>query len=329
MIQRYMLHKPGDLRLEQFELPPLGPHDLHLRSRLGAISTGTESAWYFGTDPQMDPQFKPLRFERPTFPKFLGYEKVAEVVAVGSAVTEFTIGQRVIAPYGHADEQIWPAAKAAAIPTDVKDEEAVLSTLFNVAAQAVRRSEMQLGDDIFVTGAGVVGLACIVTARLAGANRIIVSDLHPKRLALARQFGADILLNPADGNVAEVIIDRYGPGCIDIAFESSSSYEALADTMAVTKRNGKVCVVAQLKGDYPQHPIFGMDFHLGELTMISSDGSWDIRKHAEWFFGAILRGQIQDLATLISHKIPFTELPSGFDLLATTPQKVTKIAITF
>ena len=53
MPQHYLLLAPRDLRLETFDLPPLGPHDVHLRSRLGAISSGTESAWYFGTDPQL------------------------------------------------------------------------------------------------------------------------------------------------------------------------------------------------------------------------------------------------------------------------------------
>ncbi len=324
-----MLYAPRDLRLETFELPRPGPDEVHLRSRLGAISTGTESAWYFGTDPQMDPHLKTLRFQPPVFPKFLGYEKVAEVVAIGSGVKGLEVGQRVIAPYGHAQEQIWPAAKLAPVPDDIKDEEAVFSTLFNVAAQAVRRSQMQLGDNVFVTGAGVVGLACIISARLAGANRIIVSDQQPKRLTLARQFGADVLLNPADGDVAAEIIGRYGPGSIDVAFESSSSYAALADTMAVTRRNGKICVVSQLKGAYPQHPVFGMDFHLSELTMISSDGCLDIERHAQWFFGSIRRGLIPDLSDLISHRISFAELERGFELIENRPNEVTKVVVTY
>ncbi|MCB8961151.1 MAG: zinc-binding alcohol dehydrogenase [Ardenticatenales bacterium] len=329
MPQRYRLYAPRDLRRESFDLPPLGPHDVHLRSRLGAISSGTESAWYFGTDPNLAPGFKPLRFDHPTFPRFLGYEKVAEVVAIGSEVDGVAAGQRVIAPYGHATEYIWPADQLAPIPDDIRDEEAVFSTLFNVAAQAIRRSELQLGDDVFVTGAGVVGLACIISARLAGANRIIVSDRQPARLALARQFGADILLNPADEDVAAAIVDRYGPECIDIALECSSSYEALADTMAVTRRNGKVCVVGQLKGPYPAHPLFGMDFHLGELTMISSDGGWDIARHARWFFGAIQRGLIRDLASLISHRVPFGELETGFGYIEHEPGAMTKVVVEY
>ena len=159
MSKIYRLYAPRDLRLEDHHLPPLGKNEVHLRSRLGAISSGTESAWYFGTDPQLDPGYRPVRFPHPTFPRFLGYEKVAEIVAVGEEVSHLEVGQRVIAAYGHAEEMIWPAAKVAPIPDDVTDEEAVFSTLMNVSSHGVRRSRMQLGDSVLITGQGVVGIA--------------------------------------------------------------------------------------------------------------------------------------------------------------------------
>ncbi|MEM7115389.1 MAG: zinc-binding alcohol dehydrogenase [Chloroflexota bacterium] len=329
MSQILKLHAPRDLRYEAHTLPLLGPHGVHLRSRLGAISTGTESAWYFGTDPQLDPNFRPIRFDRPTFPKFLGYEKVAEVVAVGAEVEGLNVGQRVVTNYGHAEEMIWPAARVAPIPDDVTDEEAVLTTLMNVASHGVRRSRLQLGEDVLIMGQGVVGLLNLIAARLAGANRVIVADLYEKRLALAKQFGADVMLNPHDGSVAEAIVGRFGPAPLDVAFECSSSYEALAEAMMVVRRNGRLCVVAQLKGAYPQHPTLGMDFHLGELELISSDGSWDWQKHARWFFSAIQRGAIQNLGDMISHRVPFSEIDRGFQMLEQQPEEVVKVVVEY
>ena len=325
MSQIYRLFGARDLRLEPHDLPPLGRHDLHLRSRLGAISSGTESAWYFGTDPQLDPGYRPIRFPHPTFPRFLGYEKVAEVVAVGEEVTGFEVGQRVIAAYGHAEEMIWPANKTAPIPTSISDEEAVFSTLMNVASHGVRRSGMRLGDTVLITGQGIVGIATLIAARLAGAGNIIITDLHTDRLALARRFGADVLHNPVNGPLT----DRLDIGEIDIAFECSASYEALADALAVTKRNGKVVVIAQLRGQLPSHPLFGVDFHLGELELISSDGGWDLHKFANWYFGAIERGMIRHMGDLITHRVPFAELIRGFELLEQKPKEVLKVAVTY
>ncbi len=329
MSQRYLLHTPSQIKLETFDLPPLGPQDIHLRSRLGAISSGTESAWYFGTDPQLAPHYQPTRFPYPEFPRFLGYEKVAEVVALDSEVEGLQIGQRVITNYGHADEYIWPAAKVVPIPDEISDEEAIFATLMNVASHGVRRSGLRLGDRVIVTGQGIVGLATLICARLAGAGQIIVTDRYAQRLELAHRFGADVTINASDGDVPQQIIEKFGAESVDIALECSSSYAALADAMAVMKRNGKVCVVAQLKGDYPQHPIFGVDFHLGELEMISSDGGWDMHQFAEWFFGAIRRGVIQHLPELISHRVPFLELDRGFQLIEKIPQDVVKVIVTY
>lgn len=71
------LYGPRDLRYETYYPTCLGPNDVHVRSLIGAISNGTESAWYFGTDPQISTGFKPIRFEKSNFPGMLGYEKVA------------------------------------------------------------------------------------------------------------------------------------------------------------------------------------------------------------------------------------------------------------
>ena len=323
------LYAPRDLRYEEHELPPLGAYDVHLRSRLGAISTGTESAWYFGTDPQLNPHFRPFRFSHATFPRILGYEKVAEIVALGAEVEGLQVGQRVVAHYGHMEETIWPASKVVPIPDFVSDEEAIFANLINVASHGVRRSRLQLGEDVLVTGQGIVGLVTLISARLAGASRIMVSDRYEKRLVLARQFGADEIFQAQEEPIAEAIIGRFGQGCVDVAFECSSSYEALVDAATVVRRNGRICIIAQLKGSYPQHPVLGMEFHLGELELISADGQWDMHKHARWYFQALQRGAIQNITDLISHRIPFDQIPQGFGIIENQPADMVKIIVTY
>ncbi len=323
------LYAPRDLRYDDLVLPPLNSNDVRLRTRLGAISAGTEAAWYFGTDPQLDPGYNPVRFDRPTFPRTLGYEKVAEVVALGHAVTGLSIGQRVTAYYGHSEEFVLPADRVIPVPDEVSDEQAVLSTLMTVAAHAVRRGRVQVGDDVLVTGQGAVGLLTLVVARLAGAHRIVVSDRYEVRLMLASQFGADLAWNVNEGSVAEAVHARWGSEGLDEAFECSSSYEALSDAMAVLKRNGRMVVVAQLKGQYPSHPFLGVEFHLGELELISSDGGGDRRRLSAWYFGALRRGAIRGIESLLTHRVPFDELKSGFDLIEHRADQVVKVLVTY
>ena len=111
------LYGPRDLRHEVATLPALGSHDVRIKSRLGAISAGTETAWYFGTDPQLDPSFRPGRVPAASFPRSLGYEKVADVVEVGSAVSSVQEGQRVICRSGHEQERVF--AEDGVIPVTI------------------------------------------------------------------------------------------------------------------------------------------------------------------------------------------------------------------
>ncbi len=320
---------PRQLHYEEKTVGPPGPGEVHLRTRLGAISAGTEAAWFFGTDPQMDPQFKPGRVNAAAFPRTLGYEKVASVMAVGSGVNSLAVGQRVVAAYGHAEEWVLPADRAIPVPEDVTDEQAVACSLATVAIHAVRRSRLQVGDDAFITGQGFLGLLITRIVRLAGAGRIIVSDPYARRRELGLVAGADDAIDPSRERPPDALARRGLPESFDVAFETSSSYEALSDTLAAVRRNGRVCVVSQLKGAYPKHPALGIEFHLGELELISADGRGDAHKLSRWYFDAVTRGAMGDLEAWMTHRVAFPEIERGFDLLESAPEDVVKILVTY
>lgn len=324
-----LLYGERDIRYEEHELPAIGAHDVHVRTRMGAISAGTEAAWYFGTDPQLDPSFQPGRVGAAKFPKMLGYEKVADVIAVGDAVDSVQIGQRVVGHYGHADEFVVPEARVVPVPDGISDEDAVACSLATVVIHGIRRARVQIGDDVFVTGLGFVGLLTVILTRLAGARRVVATDPFEKRRKLALALGADAAMDPAGKHIRESLQDRFGPDLFDVAFETSASFEALHDAMTALRRNGRLCVLSQLKGDYPGHPLFGIEFHLEELEMISSDGRGDVHKMARWYFDAVARGAIGDLSKLITHRVPFREVDRGFKLLETEPDEVVKILVTY
>lgn len=320
---------PRTLRYDVEPLSPPGAGEVHLRTRLGAISAGTEGAWYFGTDPQLDPHFRAGRVGHAQFPRTLGYEKVATVAAVGPKVDPALIGRRVVAYYGHADEWVLAANRVIPVPDGVSDEEAVACSLATVALHAVRRSRMQIGDDVFVAGQGFLGLLVTRIARLAGAGRLVVSDPFAKRREIALGYGADEALDPARQRPPDALAALGLADGLDVAFETSSAYEALVDAMAALRRNGRVCVVSQLKGAYPKHPVLSIEFHLGELEMISVDGRGDVRTLARWYFDAVRRRAMGDIAGLMTHRVPFDAIARGFELLETEPEDVVKILVTY
>jgi 2-desacetyl-2-hydroxyethyl bacteriochlorophyllide A dehydrogenase len=321
-----MLHGPRDIRYEKHTLPELGPKDVHVRTRLGAISAGTEAAWFFGTDPQLDSGFRPGRVSAAQFPRMLGYEKMAEVVAVGNDVSSLTVGQRVVGHYGHAEEIVLPEERFIAVPDDITDEQAVVYSLATVAIHGIRRSRLLIGDDLFVTGLGFIGLLTVKIGRLAGARRIVATDPVEKRRELALGLGADEAFDPANLEAAGLLKNADG---FDVAIETAGSYDALCDAMAVLRRNGRVCVVSQLRGTPSTHPVLGIEFHLGELEMISADGRGDVRKLTRWYFDAVRRGALSGITDAITHSVPFLEIESGFELLEQEPGNVVKIVVTY
>jgi L-iditol 2-dehydrogenase len=180
-----------------------------------------------------------------------------------------------------------------------------------------------------VTGLGFVGLLTVGFARLAGAGRVVATDLLQKRRELAVRLGADLALDPRDADVGDRLRNADGTGSFDVAFETSSSFEALTDAMRALRRNGRVCIVSQLKGAYPTHPTLGIEFHLDELEMISADGRGDVRKLARWYFAALQRGDLPELDTLFTHRVPFERIAEGFELLEREPENVVKVLVTY
>lgn len=324
-----MLHGPRDIRYEVQTLPKLGPNDVQLRTRMGAISAGTEAAWYFGSDPQLDAGFRPGRVGVARFPRMLGYEKVAEIVAIGAEVSSFAVGQRVVGHYGHAEDIVLPEDKLIAVPDGITDEEAVAYSLGTVALHGIRRSRLLAGDDLFVTGLGFIGLLTVKIGRLAGACRIVCTDPYESRRTHASRLGADGAFDPTDLDIPTLLKEKYSSTGFDVAIETSSSYEAVCDAMSALKRNGRLCVVSQLRGPHSKHPAFGIEFHLGELEMISADGRGDVEKLARWYFDATQRGSLDGVTDLITHRVPFEEIESGFVMLEEEPENVIKIVVTY
>jgi threonine dehydrogenase-like Zn-dependent dehydrogenase len=183
-----------------------------------------------------------------------------------------------------------------------------------------------IGDDLFVTGLGFIGLLTVRIGRLAGARRIVATDPFEKRRSLALKLGADETLDPSDLEAAGLL---KAPDGFDVAVETAGSHDALCDAMAVLRRNGRVCVVSQLRGPPARHPVLGIEFHLGELEMISADGRGDVRKLTRWYFDAVQRGDFNGVAEAITHSVPFSEIKNGFELLEREPEDVVKIVVTY
>jgi threonine dehydrogenase-like Zn-dependent dehydrogenase len=99
------------------------------------------------------------------------------------------------------------------IPDIVGYEGCDLLALTSVALHALRRSQNTLGETVVILGAGIIGLTLVQLARMDGARQVIILDLADNRLSLARDYGADLAINPSTDDVVGMIMDTtHGKG---------------------------------------------------------------------------------------------------------------------
>ena len=144
-----------------------------------------------------------------------------------------------------------PDAELFKVDDAMSDEAAVLcgSVMANGYQWAILHGGVTFGDTVLIQGPGQQGLACTWAAQAAGAARIIVTGTaaDADRLALARQWGADLTVEVDHTDVVETVADTTGGAMADVVVDVSGSPAALASSVAAVRKRGTL-VLAGLSG---------------------------------------------------------------------------------
>ena len=209
-----------------------------------------------------------------------------------------------------AEYMVFPAgAINHKVPAAVKPEHAALVEPLACAIHAVERGNIQLGDVVVIAGMGPIGLCMLQVARLKNPGVLVALDLQPKRLALARELGADLALNPAEEDVVQRVLDLSdGYGC-DVYIEASGAGPAVPQGLQMIRRLGTfvefsvhgapVAVDWSIIGDAKELDIHGS--HLGPYCYPRA-----IQYIAD---GTIAAHRI------VTHTLPMTEFQTGIHLV--------------
>lgn len=263
---------PSDVRIESVPDPgPPGPGELLLRVTRAGIC-GTDAAEY-----TTGPHFIPLRTPHPANghvgPLILGHEFTGEVVAVGSEVEAFRVGDRVVPGAGiwcercewclagrtnlcaryytlglHADGglaelALAPARICRAVPDGCSDDDAAMAQPFAVALHALRRGGAAPGEAIVFVGAGAIGALMLAGAAAQGIEPIISVDVDPERLESARQLGATHVVDARAVDPVEAIRELTGGNGAPLTIEASGTSRGLETVLAAARRGGRVLLV--------------------------------------------------------------------------------------
>ncbi len=283
---------------------------------------------------------------RRTPPLIMGHEATAEVVEVGEAVRDLPIGARVVvqplefcntcsqclagqrnlcenrrlmgmnAPGAYAEYVTWPAANLFQLPAGLSYEHGALAEPLSVAVHAVGLAHIRPYDIAFIVGAGPIGLLTLALLKLAGANRVAVSDTSDVRLQLARSLGAQVTLNPTRQNPRQVV-DKFTNGRgVDVAFEAVGLSATTQQTLAVTRNKGTVIWIGnnQRLVEIDMQAIVTRELRvLGSYGMSNQEFQRSLQMLAA---GCIPAGQ------LINRRASLSEGAQLFDRLLASPETI-------
>ena len=177
-------------------------------------------------------------------PIAMGYCNVGVVAQIGEGVVGFAPGHRVASNGKHAEMVTVPVNLCAKVPDSVSDEEAAFAVVGAIALQGIRLTQPSLGEAVVVTGLGLIGLMAVQLLRAHGC-RVLGIDFDPAKLALAREFGAEVVDLAAGQDpisAAEMFSRGRGVDAVIIAASTKSS-EPLHQAAVMCRKRGRIVLV--------------------------------------------------------------------------------------
>lgn len=232
------------------------------------------------------------------------------------------------------------------IPDGVEDEKVLfLSDILPTGWMAAENAQIEPGDTVAVWGCGPVGLFAVQSALLMGAERVIAIDHFPRRLELARKFGAetinyeqtdtyDALMQMTGGIGPDAVIDSVGleahglfvDNAIDqikaSTFLGTDRIHAIRQAIIAVRKGGRVSMPAVYGGFVDKFPL-GAVMQKG-LTL--KTGQTHVQHYLPGLLDAIMEGKI-DTTFLISHRLPLEQAPEGYRMFHDKQNEVTKIVL--
>lgn len=224
-------------------------------------------------------------------------------------------------PGAFADYVVVPERILYRLPANLSFAEAALIEPFTIAFHAVRRHRVQLNNSALIIGCGMIGLALLQTARLAGYGHIVAVDTAPDRLQQARDLGADDTVNTAGDRALDALLARTGGRGFDHVFEAVGVAATVDLALRAARKGGGVTLVGNVT---PQVPLPLQVVVTRELSIYGSCAS---AGEYPACLDMMARGQIS-AKPLLSAVAPLREGPAWFDRLHRREPGLLKVILT-
>jgi threonine dehydrogenase-like Zn-dependent dehydrogenase len=349
-MKAFVMNEIGETGFAEKDVPDAGPNDAVVRPTKGLVCTSDVHTVHGAIG------------ERENLT--LGHETVGVVEEVGENVHEFEPGDRVAvgaitpdwdslaAQDGHPSQSNEPLggwkfanvkdgtfaeyvhvnqadANMAGIPDGVTDHEAVYVTdMMSTGFMGAENAEIPVGGTVAVFAQGPVGLMATKGARLQGAGRVIAVETVPERQELAREYGADDVVDFEDGDPVEQIHDLTDGEGVDAAIEALGTSGTFEQCIKVTKAGGTVANVGYHgEGEYVNIPREDWGVGMAEIdvaTGLCPGGRLRLERLLR-----LLENDRVDPTKMTTHEFGFDEIDEAFRLMETKEEGIIKPLVEF
>ena len=318
------------LWLEEVPEPEIGINDVRIRVLLTGIC-GTDLHIYEWDD-----------WAKSTIPVplVIGHEFVGEIVAVGSNVADYKVGELVSGeghvicgrcrnclagrrhlcahtkgvgvnrPGAFAEYIVLPMSNIWKHNPKIKPEIAAIFDPFGNAVHTALSFPV-LGEDVLITGAGPIGLMAAAVVRHAGARYVVISDLNPYRLALAEKMGVTLAVDPRKTPLSEVQKKLGMQEGFDVGLEMSGSPAAFSEMLANMSHGAKIAMLGIPASE------MSIDWHRVIFNMLTIKGIYGREMYETWYKMTVMLESGLDISPVITHRFSWGDYEQGFDAMKT------------
>jgi threonine 3-dehydrogenase len=319
--------EPG-LWLEEVALPEIGINDVLIKiDRTGICGTDLHiynyDAWARKTIP---------------VPMTVGHEFVGHIVQVGANVSDFHPGERVSGeghvvcgrcrnclagrrhlcahtrglgvniPGAFAEFLALPMTNVWHLDPAVPDDVAAIFDPFGNAAHTALSFKV-LGEDVLITGAGPIGIMAAAIVRHAGARHVVISDVNPYRLELARKMGVTAAVDVSRESIADVQKNLGMTEGFDVGLEMSGSPAAFRDMLANMCHGSKIAMLG-----IPSEEM-AIDWNTVIFNMLTIKGIYGREMYETWYMMTVMVQSGLDISPVITHRLRYRDFEEGFAVM--------------
>ena len=321
-------HSEQGLWLEEVPVPEIGINDVLIKINRTAIC-GTDmhiynwDSWAQSTIP---------------VPMVVGHEFVGEIVDIGSNVNDFHAGQ-IVSGEGHVVcgrcrnclagrrhlcaqtsgvgvDRPGAFAEYLALPMSNVWEHSPgidldVAALFDPFGNAVHTALQYdlLGEDVLITGAGPIGAMAAAVCRHAGARNVVITDINPQRLELAKTMGATHAVDVRRENLADVQRQLGMSEGFDVGLEMSGNPSGFRDLLGNMCHGGKVAMLG-----IPSEEM-AIDWSQVIFNMLTIKGIYGREMNETWYKMSVMVESGLDISAVITHRLGFEDFQAGFDAM--------------